>query len=264
MNKLTLPLALASLLVLAGCGTPMQFEKKDYKGYFEDKTRGVSLQLETTWSVHEGLPNSIMVARSAKETDKDEFQENVVLNDSKAVKSQADLDGVTKDLEKELPGFKSVASGPVNGGFQLTFVYESQGRKLRAMSYFVQAKSPLVLTFTSTDQDFDRWKPKFDAAWSKVNLAFVGSTATPTPAASGSASPSETPSPQASSSPAATPSAAATPATSATPSASASAAASPTASPTPAAAATPAPSASASSSPAPASPSPAPSASATP
>lgn len=252
MNKLTLPLALTSLLILAGCGTPMKFEPKDYKGYFEDTTRGISLQLETTWKVHEGLPNSIMVARSAKESDKDEFQENVVLNDSKAVKSQADLDGIAKDLEKELPGFKVVTSGPVTGGFQMTFVYDSQGRKLRATSYFVQAKSPLVLTFTSTDQDFDRWKPKFEAAWAKVNLAFVGSTATPSPAPSGSASPSSTPSaastPEASPSPTATPSAATSPA--ASPSASASAAESASASPAPASA-TPAPTASAGSTPAP-------------
>lgn len=261
MNKLTLPLALTSLLILAGCGTPMHFEPKDYKGYFEDKTRGISLQLETTWKVHEGLPNSIMIARSAKESDKDEFQENVVLNDSKAVKSQADLDNIAKDLEKELPGFKVLNSGPVSGGFQLTFVYESQGRKLRAISYFVQAQSPLVLTFTSTDQDFDRWKPKFDAAWSKVNLSFTGASATPSPAVSGTASPSASPTaaatPEAGSSPSVTPSAAATPA--ATPSAAESASTSPTP-----VSASPAPTASASSTPAPGSPTPAPSASATP
>jgi hypothetical protein len=261
MNRITLPLALTSLLLLAGCGTPMKFEKKDYKGYFADKTRGVSVQLETTWTIHEGLPNSIMVARSAKESDKDEFQENVVLNDSKAVKSQADLDGITKDLEKELPGFKTVASSPVNGGFQLTFVYESQGRKLRAVSYFVQAQSPLVLTFTSTDQDFDRWKPKFDSAWSTVNLAFVGSTATPAPSASGS--PSASPSTEASSAPTSTPSAQASPAAaSVTPSPAATG--TPTATPSVQGTPTASPSSAPVSSATPASPTPSISASATP
>ncbi|CAN0245723.1 unnamed protein product, partial [Phaeothamnion confervicola] len=115
--------------------------------------------------IREGIPEAVVALRSPYEGPSDKFRENFSITTGAAVTTAAGLDDAIKELTAEIPGFKVVDKHQDDKSTYVTFTFTSKDSgNLKARTYFMQTDtSPIRVTFTSTEQDFDRWLPSFEA-----------------------------------------------------------------------------------------------------